>query len=77
MGICIILAACLLGIFVLVAIAVIKVIFNLLSWIGEKISESGLGGLVVLILILEIILYILNEFVSGRINKSILLCALL
>lgn len=77
MGICIILATCLLGIFVLVAIAVIKVIFNLLSWIGEKISENGLGGVVVLIFILEIVLFLLNEFVLGRLTKSILLCALL
>lgn len=77
MGTIIILIACLIGIIVLVAIAVIKAVFNLLAWIGEKISERGLGGLVVLILILEIILYILNEFVSGRLIKSILLCALL
>ena len=77
MGSIIILIACLFGIIVLVAIAVIKAVFNFLAWIGEKISKRGLGGLVVLILILEIILYILNEFVSGRLNKSILLCALL
>ena len=77
MGDIIILVACLLGIFLLVAYMVIKAIFNLLAWIGEKISERGLGGLVVLILILEILLYILDEFVSGRLNKSILLCALL
>lgn len=73
----IILTVCLLGIFLLVAYFVIKAIFNLLAWIGEKISERGLGGLVVLILILEILLYILDEFISGRLNKSILLCALL
>lgn len=73
----IILTVCLLGIFLLVAYMVIKAIFNLLAWIGEKISERGLGGLVVLILILEILLYILDEFISGRVNKSILLCALL
>lgn len=73
----IILTVCLLGIFLLVAYMVIKAIFNLLAWIGEKISERGLGGLVVLILILEILLYILDEFISGRLNKSILLCALL
>lgn len=73
----IILTVCLLGIFLLVAYMVINAIFNLLAWIGEKISERGLGGLVVLILILEILLYILDEFISGRVNKSILLCALL
>lgn len=73
----IILTVCLLGIFLHVAYMVIKAIFNLLAWIGEKISERGLGGLVVLILILEILLYILDEFISGRLNKSILLCALL
>lgn len=73
----IILTVYLLGIFLLVAYMVIKAIFNLLAWIGEKISERGLGGLVVLILILEILLYILDEFISGRLNKSILLCALL
>ena len=48
MGTIIVLAACLLGIIVLVVIAVIKATFNLLSWIGEKINEIGLGGLVVL-----------------------------
>ena len=73
----IILTVCLLGIFLLVAYKVIKAIFNLVDWIGGKINERGLGGLVVLILILEILLYIFDEFVSGRLNKSILLCALL
>ena len=73
----IILTVCLLGIFLLVAYMVIKAIFNLLAWIGEKISERGLGGLVVLILVLELIIYLLNEFVFPSLNKSILLCALL
>lgn len=72
----IILTVCLLGIFLLVAYMVIKAIFNLLAWIGEKISERGLGGLVVLILILEILIYILDEFVSGRLDTSIILCEL-
>ena len=76
MGTIIILIACLIVIIVLVAIAVIKAVFNLLAWIGEKISERGLGGLVVLILILEILLYILDEFVSGRLDTSIQLCEL-
>lgn len=76
MGTIIILIACLIVIIVLVAIAVIKAVFNLLAWIGEKISERGLGGLVVLILILEILLYILDEFVSGRLDTSIILCEL-
>ena len=76
MGSIIILIACLIGIIVLVAIAVINAVFNLLAWIGEKISERGLDGLVVLILILEIFLYILDEFVSGRLDTSIILCEL-
>lgn len=76
MSVIIILVACLLGIVLLVAYFVIKAIFNLLAWIGEKISERGLGGLVVLILILEILLYILDEFVSGRLDTSIILCEL-
>lgn len=77
MGSIIILIACLFVLIVLVAIAVIKAVFNLLAWIGEKISERGLGVLVVLIFDTGDILYILNEFVSGRLIKSILLCALL
>ena len=77
MGTVIVLAACLLGIIVLIAIAVLKALFNLLSWIEEKISERGLGGWVLLFLVLEIIIFLLNEFVFGKLNKSILLCALL
>lgn len=68
MSVIIILVACLLGIVLLVAYFVIKAIFNLLAWIGEIISERGLGGLVVLILVLELIIYLLNEFVFPSLN---------